>query len=214
MRSVVGPGFEYDAERHEYFVDGRPFVSITTGLTLAGIRPPYFDEWAAYRGTVVHKATELWDLGTLDEESASDVSGWLDGWKRYRDAWDFEPIQIETPGFSRTWRFAGRSDRVGKIRGGAWAIVEVKSVGTAAKRPEPWVAFQTAGQEVLALEDTDLVAAGIEDGAIRRFAVVLGPGGDHRVEEYRSRGDRARFLAAVTVCNTRAELYGRFTPAA
>jgi hypothetical protein len=215
MRSAVGPGFEYDDATHEYFVGGRSYVSITQALEWTGLRPPFYRDPETYRhrGKAVHRATELWDLGTLDEGSAVDVAGWLDGWKAYRNEWDFVPVRVERPGYSKTWRFAGTSDRVGKIRGGIWAITDVKSVGGAAKKPEPWVAFQTAGQEVLALEDEDLVAQGIEDGAIRRFAVVLGPDGSHKVEEYRSRGDRNRFLAAVTVCNTRLELFGQFRPA-
>lgn len=77
--------------------------------------PPEKLEWAQERGKAVHKATELYDLGTLDHTSIHPlIQRFLGSWLQFRRDTGFEPLFIEA--FVRSkLGYAGRLDRIGYL---------------------------------------------------------------------------------------------------
>ena len=89
----------FDEVSHTYTAGGVVVPSVTQILAplndLSFIGP----EVLAYKralGTAVHKATELYDLGELDESSVADVvRPYLDAWIRLRTELQFEILGMD-----------------------------------------------------------------------------------------------------------------------
>ena len=77
----------YDPATHTYKTDDVVRPGVTTILKKARLidtDAPWFDEYSRDRGTAVHLACELWDLGTLDESTLDPVLvPYLDGWRLF-----------------------------------------------------------------------------------------------------------------------------------
>lgn len=87
LRNGTPEGLTFDEEHHIFTVNGKVIPSVTTILKRMGMTPDYslVDPWYAQRGTYIHKATELWENGTLDEDSLdSAISGYVDAYKAFR----------------------------------------------------------------------------------------------------------------------------------
>lgn len=188
------PAIEFDEANHLYFVDGRvmPGVSeILRPLVDFSRIPPDVLEFARDRGTAVHKATELHDLGTLAEDSIDEhVRPYLDAWKGFCHDTGFVPTLIEHrvhhPGFG----YCGTIDRVGslhKLPGTPSVIIDIKTpvqLGAV-------VAIQLAAyQEALRF---DPVAASL------RFAVQLRSDGQYRMTAFIDKADFSVFVALLTI---------------
>ncbi len=66
------------------------------------------------KGRAIHKATELYDLGTLDWGTVSDsVYPWLMGWVKFREETGFKPSRIEERLLNSTFMVHGQPDREG-----------------------------------------------------------------------------------------------------
>lgn len=107
---------QFDPQNHRYYVDNKLTPSVTQILGLANLYE-FIDkrllEKAGRFGTAVHKATELFDEGTLDFESL-DVAliPYLEGWKKFLTDTKFELLESESIVASKLG-FAGTYDRVG-----------------------------------------------------------------------------------------------------
>ena len=128
------PKLEFDEEKHLYTLDGRRLISVTEALGLVDDRwkaEPYY----LLRGKYVHKATELYDLGELDESTVDPmIHPYLDGYVKFRKDTAFESIHIEQPLYHPSYFYAGKPDRIGPLRD-AHVIIDLKT-GVKAKVDE------------------------------------------------------------------------------
>lgn len=131
--------FEYNDETHQYRFKGAVVPGVSTILTPCvdfGDAPIEKVRAAAVRGKHVHRACELFDLGTLDEDDLDPVlKPYLEGWKKFRREWPMEWTRMEEPQYSEKHGYAGTKDRegnyVGPERGslkpGAFVKVDLKA---------------------------------------------------------------------------------------
>jgi len=122
----------FDAATHTYSFDGRIIPSVTQCLQAAGIIdfsmiPQVVLQRAAQRGTAVHRACELHDLGTLDDSTVDvEVGAYLDGYKCFLRDTGFQPARIEQRIYHATYQYAGTLDRTGTLKG-QLALIDFKT---------------------------------------------------------------------------------------
>ena len=104
-------------EDHRYFdTRGVEYVGVTsvTSKILDPDSARYFTEASAVRGSAVHLATALDDLGTLDEASVDPrIAGYLAAWRRFREEFGFVPVETERRVWCDVNRAAGTFDTLG-----------------------------------------------------------------------------------------------------
>lgn len=126
---------------HRYFVDGVEYDGVTSILRAEGFMSSYIPadlDWFLERGTIIHKVTELYDKGILDENTVDErIRGYLESWKLFavgRPFYDAETIEIRL--CDPLYQFAGTLDR--------WDL-DIKS-----GQPERWHIYQIAAYAHLA----------------------------------------------------------------
>jgi hypothetical protein len=129
------PGIKLSAD-HVYTVDGKRYDGVTTIIQLEGGSPglEFVDPWYLQRGSMVHIATGLYDLGTLDEASVDErIKGYLTSWKRYRDnqPYVYLPEHIEVMLADHIYQYAGTLDRLPllDIKCGAYKKADLAQLG-------------------------------------------------------------------------------------
>lgn len=183
----------FDEARHEYTVAGRVVPHVT------GIMAP-LQSWervpvnvlarAAALGHAVHKATELHDLGTLDEATVHPlVVPYLDAWRQFRLDTGFRPRLIEQYVHNATLGYAGTLDREGELE--RPTIIDIKS-GVA----HPVHGVQTAAYGAA-------LPPGL--GAWDRACVYLADNGRYRLTFYRDPSDFPTFVSLVTLFHWRSK---------
>lgn len=176
-------------ETHTYTVGKAVIPSVTQILAATRFFDQrFYTEYAATRGSYIHKATELYDRRELDEETLDDeLRGYLAAWKLFLSQVKpaFAPGGIEKRGYSEIYGFAGTVDRVGAIDGNR-AVIEIKSGMKLAAH-----AIQLAGYTIL-LDPIDY-------RGIRRYSVYLKQDGFYSLEQYTDKNDAKVFLSAVAV---------------
>jgi hypothetical protein len=180
----------FDEARHEYRFNGELIPSVTGVLKplvdYSGIHPDVLKR-ASELGTLVHKTTELYDEGVLDEDDLDPIlRPYLDGWKLFRHEVGFVPDTIEKRMYHPTFRYCGTSDRTGAIRGHK-AVVDIKKMMTLG----PVIGPQLAAYK----EMHNLEGAGIE----KRFALGLRPDGTYRLQEFADPSDLPCFMSLLTM---------------
>lgn len=192
------PAIEFDEANHLYFVNGKPMPSVSSILApLVDFSrvPPETLEYARQRGTAVHRATELHDLGTLDEESVDEaVRPYLEAWKRFRKETGFVPKLIEHRVYSEYYGYCGTIDRQGymtELKGSPLAVIDIKT---------PVQLGQVVGVQLAAYQEA-LRSEGIQ--ADLRFAVQLRSDGNYRLTPYVDKSDFSVFVALLTIKNWR-----------
>lgn len=117
---------EFDETNHIFTLDGRRIASVTQ--VLSHFIPHWnCDPWYLERGKVVHKATELYDKGTLDSDSVDpQIQGYLQGWEKFRFDYEFVPTHIEFKTYHKIYQYAGIIDRIGNSRIGNF-LLDIKS---------------------------------------------------------------------------------------
>lgn len=195
----MADGLTFNAERHEYRHNGSVVPSVTQVLG------PLYD-WsmvkeellrlAAERGDAVHTATELDDLGDLDESSVDPaIAGYLEAWRKFRADTGFVPDLIEQRVYHPLHRYAGTLDRGGML-GKRYALIDIKT----SSQLHPATAIQTAGY----------AAAHLARGGRpfqTRHAVKLQADGRYSLSpSYTDQaGDFAVFLSLLTVARYREQ---------
>lgn len=144
--------FRFDPVRHEYWLDDErlPNVSeIIEPLVDYSMVPEDRLKFACDRGTAVHRACHLDDVGDLDESTCDPVHvmPYLAAWRKFKS--DFKPeIEFsEVPMYHKRRRYAGTPDRgirVKRIRG----TVDIKTVAVMS----PVTGVQLSGYEDLILD--------------------------------------------------------------
>ena len=134
----------FDADKHEYRLDGSVIPSVTQVLKSAGIIDHKFTAPGAMeKGTDAHQAIEFWNQGDLDEDSLpDDLHGYLAAWKRFvvRD-YGLKPVSMERQVYQKLFNYAGTIDYIGESNGQRF-LVDIKT-GV----PQPWHALQLAAYQ-------------------------------------------------------------------
>lgn len=152
-----------DKETHIYRAENGEIVPGATSILTAGgfIDVRWFTERGRENGTAGHEACHYADEGDLDRSSLSErTAGQLEGWNKFCDDFDFQPILIEQAIGSELHWFACTLDRFGTMRGRP-ATVEIKCGAV-----QPWAKLQTALQCVAIEERGDALDIDIR-GAVQ-----------------------------------------------
>ena len=116
IRNGKEDGLIFDPESHTATVNGEPLISVTTGLSLAGMMPDgykFIDPWYLTRGKYVHLATELYDKGTLDEDTVDEeVRPYLEAYKAFRRDFSAKITGIEVQLYHPVYKYFGIVDRI------------------------------------------------------------------------------------------------------
>ena len=144
----------FDSVEHQYFdLNKKEYPSVTKILKHFGMTPDYDrfgNEASKNFGLAVHKVTELYDRGTLDDFNYnSKLDPWLEGYKMFLEEYKPSWISIEEPMISKVWGFAGTTDRVCVIKRNVLFDIKTGS-------PDPYHGIQTGGYEVLAEENLNI----------------------------------------------------------
>lgn len=127
---------EFNEEKHIYTVDGKVYPSVTdicspiTANHYGEINSAVL-EMAARRGTAVHEATELIDLGTMpddDPEIDGYINAYLDFMLDYEPKWKY----IEWIGFEENYGYCGTIDRAGWVGNEFW-VLDIKTTASPTK---------------------------------------------------------------------------------
>jgi hypothetical protein len=190
-RSIRIDMLELDQENHIYYFNGVKMPSVTQILQAVGMMNVFaYDEFAKKRGSAIHKATEYFDEGDLDEDSISQlVRPYLEAWKTFRKDTGFEPLEIEKSGCDPILGVAGTWDRFGMLNG-CLTIEETKS-GTIPR----YTAIQTAFYKIIKKYELK------EDVPINRIGVELRPNATYRVEEFKNWRDEKIAMSALAIYN-------------
>lgn len=182
---------KFDEELHRYSVGDVTLPSVTQILKETGlIDVSWFTEEARLRGSYVHQATQYLDEDDLAEETVDPrYAGYVEAYRRFlievRPIWE----SIEGRVCDVTLGYAGTYDRLGLIAGRRW-LVDIKT-GDART-----AGIQTAGYRRCL----------VSPHSIKRAALRLHGDGTYHFDELSDRRDEGRFLAALTVWQTKQEL--------
>ena len=170
---------------HRHLVNGDQWPGVTEvigSLDLQGSMPAdfYLD-----RGTAVHRATELLDLGTLDESTVDPehVLGRLNAYKAFLE--DVHPIILDVEQLVRNprWKYCGKLDRRLKIRGRE-GILDIKCGAE-----EKWHRLQTMGYRLCFRR------------RMARWCLYLKDDGTYKLREHDNPSDHGAFLGALAIHN-------------
>lgn len=184
--------FRFDANNHEYIVDGAVIPHITGMLEATGwIDDRWYTEESCERGGCVHRLTADYDLGALDVESCiSKYRGWLLGHVTAMQILQPRFTHIEEPLVSdREGLYGGRPDRAGLLMG-ASGVLEVKSGGIEKGHP-----IQTALQAILVAPEM-----GLPPESLLRYALYLRDNGRFHLEPHDKRGDFDKARDVIRHC--------------
>lgn len=108
-------GLTFDEEKHIHSVNGEIYPGVTGVLKAEGFCEgfEFIDPYYLTRGKYGHKATELWEAGTLDEDSLDDnLRPYLESYKKAKQEKGFEVLGCEVHRYNKLYKFAGIIDRI------------------------------------------------------------------------------------------------------
>lgn len=176
---------QFDPTAHTYTVGGVRFPSVTQIISDVGLYgdTSYFTEYCRERGSLVHRIIQYHVSGELDESTIDPVlQGYFDAWRRFESESSYVGDACEMLMADMTYRFAGTVDHLGHLNGYP-CVIDVKTGAMSAA-----TSLQLAGYEVLQ-----------KHPGIRRFGLQLSADGKYKLKEYKDRGDRGVFLAALSL---------------
>jgi hypothetical protein len=142
----------FDEATHKYALRGLAIPGMTEVLQANGIIDysrvsQSVIEYAQNRGRAVHKATELFDKGTLDWATVDPaIVGYVLAWDKFCEEYNVEHVQIEYKVYSELLRCAGIIDRLSFVRQ-KFTLLDIKSGDY-----KDSGALQTAGYDLMAQE--------------------------------------------------------------
>lgn len=186
---MTATALQFNEELHQYSLGGVILPSVTQVLCAVNlIDARFYDDLSAWRGSVVHRICELDDQGELDEEDVDPrVAGYLDAWRKFKQAMQFKPDLIEHRVINEQLSYAGTLDRTGIINGGQKVIIDIKSGA-----PAPATGLQLTGY-ALCLPDPR---------TYQRYSVQVTVDGAYKMKQYpvtEFTSDRHTWEAAVRV---------------
>lgn len=194
------PDIFFDADSHIYLVNGIEVPCVSD--ILAPLSQRAYSEvnisvldYARQRGTAVHEALELYDLGAEPEitpEIVQYINAYLEWQSIYKPKW----TGIEQIVYSENYGYIGTLDRIGYLNGTELAIVDIKT-SNASKEALVSVCLQTAAYEVAYCEQTGNITPNEKESDIKRYGLFLKKDGTFRVvdcQEYESKYHIAPYL--------------------
>lgn len=122
----------YNDEDHSYTLDGEPALSVTQIMQIAkltdysGVPEDILARAQAF-GNAVHKATEYYDKGELDEDELDPaLKGHLHQWKEFVRSRGIKFTDIEQPVAHPEHLYCGTPDRIG-LMGRDVVVVDIKT---------------------------------------------------------------------------------------
>jgi len=173
---------------------GNDWPSVTQIMASAGLCdysavPRRLLEVAANRGSIIHKTTQLYDQGVLDESSVDEeLTGYLEAYKKFLA--DFNPIikLNEEIVWSDIYGYAGTIDRGFEINGENW-LIDIKSTAQKMKNHE----IQVAAYKHAAVECGKIES--IQKGA----TLYLKADGKYTLVAYQNKNVFCYFLSALSL---------------
>lgn len=106
----------FNEERHEYRLAGVSLPSVTQILTEMSVGPIYPPGPYKKRGSQVHKATQLVDVGVIGEYNlGSEIEGYVRSYERLFENYPFVWTHTEHATYDPVLMVAGTVDRVGAV---------------------------------------------------------------------------------------------------
>ncbi len=185
-------GLTFDAEKHEYRIDGQRVPSVTQVLQGAGlIDTRWFNEEARTRGTYVAQATQFYDEGTLDYDALDDeLKSYIMAWEKFLVENDVQVVNVEMMVANLARRYAGTLDRLIILREQRW-LLDIKTGSKAA-----WHALQTAGYSMCIVGPI---------GWHHRASILLQDDGSYMFHKHGEPSDRDVFLSALNLYHWKSE---------
>ena len=131
---------DFDEAKHIYTIDGKVIPSVTdicspiTADHYGSINSAVL-EMASRRGTAVHEATELIDLGSMpddDPEIDGYVNAYLDFLLDYQPKWEYVEWVGHYKGDYDGLEFCGTVDRAGRVGDEFW-VLDIKTTASPTK---------------------------------------------------------------------------------
>jgi hypothetical protein len=185
----------FDEAKHSYCTpEGQPLDGTTTIIRSCGFMPEVagLDPKYATRGTNVHKITEDYDRGILNESIVPvELRGYLESWKLYRreHGINYDPNAIERKLYDPTYLYAGTLDR---------PDCDIKS-GT----PAPWHILQLAAYSNLTRQ------SGLYTGTLNKCVYLKMSGEYPTIKPYTIKqliDAEATFKCCLNVYRTKKEM--------
>jgi hypothetical protein len=176
---------DFDPATHTYRAGGVKFPSVTGIISDIGLYgdTSYFDDYCRERGSFIHRIIQYHLAGELDEATIDPaLQGYFDAWQRFEKEVDFVSDECERVMASDIHRFAGTLDHVGHLNG-HYCVIDTK---TGVMTPQ--TALQLSGYEIL-----------LGHPGVKRFGLQLMNKGKYKLTEFKDRGDRQMFMAALAV---------------
>jgi len=139
-----------DTKHHVYTVDGRVVPGVTSILQDNFGVKPYWSDWHAQKGIMVHRAIALLVKDKLDWNSVDNrIFGRIKAFQRFILETGYRVIKSEVSLFSELNYFAGTLDLVVSDGAADYIVVDIKPPSA-----EPIVNLQLAGYSLLLNEAT------------------------------------------------------------
>lgn len=128
---MVKPEIIFDEATHTYLVDGEEVPSVTTILqpltsrAYSAVNPSVL-EYARNRGTAVHEALEMYDLG-IEPEVYPEIEGFIRAYLEWSQIYQPNWIGVEQIVYNQRSGYIGTLDRIGYLNGTELAIVDIKT---------------------------------------------------------------------------------------
>ena len=175
---------EFDAEKHEYRVNGEKVPSVSDILSplsaerYEGLNPAVLSA-AAARGTAVHEATQMVDYGVEPDEEIPEIEPYMMDYQEFLFDHDVEWEMIEQKvGYYRYKDeqplFCGTVDRYGKVDGED-AVVDLKTYASLTTDAMLSASCQTMLYKCAIFSEKEL------DGMAKRYILHLRKDGTYRL---------------------------------
>lgn len=181
-----------DESKNVYVRSGKEYDRVSTVLQATGIiNASWYTQDGAMRGTFVHEACALYDLGDLHWDSLdSRLAGYVKGWVRFREDSEsrFKIMHIEKKLFCEVNKIAGTADRLG-IEGKRPFIIDIKSGDS-----------EFAGIQTMAYES---MFPSIDDALFcqkpNRYVVQVNENATYKLKPLTNPADKAIWQSALNV---------------
>jgi hypothetical protein len=192
----------FDEAEHIYLVDGKEVPSVTTILqplsnrSYSSVNASVL-EYARNRGTAVHEALELYDLG-CGLEATPEIEGFIRAyleWSNiYKPSWKY----VEHIVYCESEGFIGTLDRIGTLNGTEFAIVDIKT-SQPTKEALVSVCVQTSAYAMAYTEQCKKPAEFMEQ--IKRYGLFLKADGTFRLVNCEEYEDKYGFTGILVFYN-------------